>query len=134
MTVLLDSNVIIALMVPEHSHNAPARRWFESSDEPFASCPITEGSLVRDLIRRGDPTSEIPVLLARIAAHPRHTFWPDDIPYSDISFDGIIGHRQVTDAYLAALARHHGGRLASFDRGLAAFYPDVVELVPVEAS
>jgi predicted nucleic acid-binding protein len=31
----------------------------------------------------------------------------------------------VTDAYLAGLARHHGGKLASFGRGLVALHPDV---------
>ena len=36
-----------------------------------------------------------------------------------------MGHRQVTDAYLAALARHHRGKLASFDRGLVALHTDV---------
>jgi uncharacterized protein len=35
-------------------------------------------------------------------------------------------HRQVTDAYLAQLARGHGGRLASFDQGLAGLHHDVV--------
>ena len=28
----------------------------------------------------------------------------------------ILGHRQVTDVYLLALAVRHGGRLVSFDR------------------
>ena len=32
---------------------------------------------------------------------------------------------QVTDAYLAALARHHGGKLVTFDSGLAALHADV---------
>jgi predicted nucleic acid-binding protein len=41
----------------------------------------------------------------------------------------VIGHRQVTDAYLVALARHHDGRLATFDRGLAALHDDAVELL-----
>jgi predicted nucleic acid-binding protein len=35
----------------------------------------------------------------------------------------------VTDAYLAALVRHHGGRLATFDRGLAALHADVAEAI-----
>jgi predicted nucleic acid-binding protein len=35
---------------------------------------------------------------------------------------GIIGHRQVTDAYLALLARKHGGSLATMDRALAAVH------------
>jgi uncharacterized protein len=37
----------------------------------------------------------------------------------------VLGHRQVTDAYLAALARHHHGKLATFDKGLAALHSDV---------
>lgn len=42
---------------------------------------------------------------------------------------GVIGHRQVTDAYLVALARHHGGRLATLDRGLAALHGEDVFLL-----
>lgn len=38
---------------------------------------------------------------------------------------GVVGHRQGTDAYLAALARHHGGKVATFDQALAALHPDV---------
>ena len=37
----------------------------------------------------------------------------------------VMGHRQITDAYLAALARHHGGKLASFDKGLLVLHSDV---------
>ena len=64
-------------------------------------------------------------LLATLVAHPRHRFWPDSLGYDDISWRGVVGHRQLTDAYLAALARHHGGKLASFDRGLVALHADV---------
>ena len=41
-----------------------------------------------------------------------------DLPERD-HLAGVIGHRQVTDAYLVALARHHHGRLATLDKGLA---------------
>jgi hypothetical protein len=44
--------------------------------------------------------------------------------------DGIIGHRQVTDAYLPQLAPAPGARLATFDQGLAKAHPDITELVP----
>jgi hypothetical protein len=50
--------------------------------------------------------------------------------YTDVPWRGVLGHRQVTDAYLAALARRNGGRLATFDRGLAALHEDVVMLIP----
>jgi len=62
---------------------------------------------------------------SRSQAHPRHRFWPDGLSYADIGWRGVLGHRQVTDAYLAALARHHGGKLVSFDRGLVALHTDV---------
>lgn len=42
---------------------------------------------------------------------------------------GIQGHRQVTDAYLVELARHHRGVLVTFDRGLAALNGDGVERI-----
>lgn len=35
----------------------------------------------------------------------------------------------MTHAYLAALARHHRGRLATFDRGIAALYSDIAVLI-----
>jgi uncharacterized protein len=39
---------------------------------------------------------------------------------------------QVTDAYLAQLARTHNGRLATFDQGLAQLHSDVAELVATD--
>src|SRR3546814_18222979 len=56
-------------------------------------------------------------VLAGFVRHPRHRFWADAIDYSVVSWSGLLGHRQVTDAYLAALARHQQGRLATLDRG-----------------
>ena len=32
---------------------------------------------------------------------------------------GVVGHRQVTDAYLLAVAHHHGAKLATLDRDVA---------------
>jgi len=63
-------------------------------------------------------------------ANPRHEFWADDIAYTDVPTQGIVGHRQVTDAYLAQLARARGSRLATFDQALAQLHHDVAELVP----
>ncbi len=64
-------------------------------------------------------------VLKGIVGHTRHHFWGDTLSYDTIAWQGVIGHRQVTDAYLAALARHHQGRLVTFDGGLAALHPDV---------
>lgn len=48
-----------------------------------------------------------------------HRFWPDSLPYRRDQLGGVIGHRQVTDAYLVALAADHGEQLVTFNRGLA---------------
>lgn len=56
---------------------------------------------------------------------PEPRFWPDILPYHQVQWHGVMGHRQVTEAYLAALARHHQGKLASVDKGLVALHPDV---------
>jgi hypothetical protein len=65
-----------------------------------------------------------------MAADPRHEFWPDDVAYTEVPTRGIIGHRQVTDAYLAQLARGRAGRLAAFDQALSKLHADVADLVP----
>ena len=96
----------------------------------FATCPITQGSLIRLLIREGQPATAAREILNGTTADPRHEFWPDDVSYADVPAQGIIGHRQVTDAYLAQLARAHGSRLATFDQAIAKLHHDVAELVP----
>ena len=129
MTVLLDSNVLIALCFPEHVHAARAGQWLASVDDTFATCPITQGSLVRYLLRVGYDAATAKAFLGNITALPVHVFWPDSIGYQDVRMAGVVGHRQVTDAYLAQLARGNGGRLATFDEGLAAVHGDLVELI-----
>ena len=130
MTVLLDANVLIALLVDDHIHHAAAESWFVGIAGSFATCPITQGSLMRLLIREGQPAATAQAVLNGTAADPRHEFWPDDVGYADVPVQGIIGHRQVTDAYLAQLARARGSRLATFDQAMAKLHNDVVDLVP----
>lgn len=131
MTVLLDANVLVALVIADHVHHEAAEAWLAGTSDPFATCPITQGSLMRLLVREGQPAQAAQAVLAALAANSRHEFWPDDLPYQHARMAGVIGHRQVTDAYLAQLARDRGGRLATFDQGLAKLHSDVADLVPV---
>ncbi|MGH3813143.1 MAG: TA system VapC family ribonuclease toxin [Pseudonocardiaceae bacterium] len=130
MTTLLDSNVLIALAMHEHVHHDAAIDWLASDDGPVATCPITQGALLRMLLRRGVRADQALDQLGIIVAQPRHEFWPDNVPVTDVRLTGVIGHRQVTDAYLAQLARSRASRLATFDQGLAELHPDVAHLVP----
>lgn len=131
MTVLLDSNVLIALLIADHVHHDGVERWLARKDEPFATCPITEGSVIRLVLREGGSARDATGLLVALAGNFRHRFWPDDRAYAEVPLRGVIGHRQVTDAYLAHLARSNQGRLATMDAGLAEAQRDVVEFVKV---
>ena len=132
MRFLLDANVLIALADEDHTVHARATVWFQQEGRSFATCPITQGALIRHMLRvkPGATVGEARLLLVRVEALEGHEFWPDSISYAELPEAGVRGHHQVTDAYLVALARQKGGRLATLDRALAAVHPDVAVLIP----
>jgi uncharacterized protein len=119
VTALLDGNALVALAVGDHLHHDAVERWFADLNSSFATCPITEGTLVRLLVRYGSTAQAAGEILRGLHGDERHEFWADEVPYTVVPTKGIIGHRQVTDAYLAQLTRHRQGRLCTFDGGLA---------------
>lgn len=134
MTIyLLDVNVLIALIDPAHIQHEQAHDWFARvGKRGFATCPLTENGLLRIVGHPkypnspGPPNTIVASLLA-VRALPGHHFWPDSISIADHDwFDASLlsSHSRVTDTYLLALAKAHGGRLASMDKKLA------VEAVP----
>ncbi len=129
MTALLDANLLIALTVQDHVHHDVAEDWFDGYAGRFATCPSTQGSLIRLLIREGQTAGRAIGVAQQITEHALHDFWPDSLSYDQVRMDAVIGHRQVTDAYLAQLARSRDGRLVTLDRGMAAAHPDVVDLI-----
>lgn len=126
---LADGNVLIALTVEDHVHHRHAREWFHSHTDELATCPLTQGTLVRFLVREGVGVTGALAALQQIQALPQHVFWQDAIGYDAAVLAGVIGHRQVTDAYLASLAQHFGGHLVTLDRGLAVLHPHTTELL-----
>lgn len=127
-TYLLDANVLIALVVDDHEHHARAVDFTKSVGR-VALCPIVEGALARFLVGAGSSALTAGEVLGALYATGRCEFWPDSISYRDVDLEHVLGHRQVTDAYLASLAASRGGLLATFDKALAAALPDVVELL-----
>ena len=69
-------------------------------------------------------------VLEAIHALPDHIFWDDGFSYSEVAFANISGSKQVTDSWLAELARRHSAQLATLDIALAALHSDVAFLVP----
>lgn len=124
---LLDVNVLIALVDPAHVQHDQAHDWFSRvGHEGFATCPITENGLLRIVGHPkypNSPGSPSVVLqsLTAIRGLPGHAFWHDDVSLADagrVHAARLSSHSQVTGSYLLALARAHGGRLASLDRRL----------------
>jgi hypothetical protein len=132
-THLLDVNLLIALAWPQHVHHAQAHDWFGTvGHTSWATCPLTQLAFVRlssnpRIIAEAVSPREALETLKRIVAVSGHRFWHDEISPMDaavFSSLALVGHRQITDAYLLALSQHHDGKLATFDAGIA-------ELIPV---
>lgn len=127
MRALFDVNVLIALLDQAHPHHEATSLWLKlNARHGWASCPITQNGCIRIMCQPAYPGSRPPALvierLREALAHSAHAFWPDDASLIDAqAVDGtrVHGARQVTDSYLLALAFKHGGRLVTFDSGIA---------------
>ena len=126
---LLDTNVLIALFWPSHAQHDRAMKWFaRHRAKGWATCPLTEAGFVRIVSNAAfsrdavTPREAAGVLAANTAAKD-HAFWPDELSFAEaIAFAGarLVGHQQVTDAYLLGLALRRGGMLATLDERIAA--------------
>lgn len=127
MRALIDVNVLIALLDQAHPHNVSALSWLrENVTQGWASCPITQNGCVRIMSQSAYPGARpVAQIMERLRAaldHSAHEFWPDDVSITDLRVvDGTRVHsaRQITDTYLLALAVKQGGRLVTFDSGIA---------------
>jgi hypothetical protein len=126
---LIDINVLIALIDPAHIQHDRAHEWFAASGKKaWATCPLTENGVLRIVGHARYPNSPatpavVAELLTALCRLPGHDFWPDDITLLDpgrVDGSRLLDSAQVTDSYLLALARAHGGQLATFDHRLVA--------------
>jgi len=128
---LLDVNVLIALAWPSHIHHEKAHTWMSKNlSKGWATCPITQCGFVRissnpKIIPEAVSPIEAVALLEQFTEQPGHVFWPNILPlqHEAIPLDLVAGYKQVTDAYLLGLAVHHGGKLITFDAGVASLLP-----------
>jgi toxin-antitoxin system PIN domain toxin len=126
-TYLLDVNVLIAMTWPSHEAHGKVQHWLSGrGGEKWASCPFTQTAFVRILANpsfspNALTTANALTLLQSNLGHPAHQFWPDDIGLMDaiaLVQAKIVGHQQVTDAYLLGLAIYKKGKLATLDHKL----------------
>lgn len=122
---LLDVNVLVALVDPDHVHHDLAHDWFaDEGARGWATCPLTENGFIRVISNPaygldGFRPDAVARILATFIDSPHHACWADDISLANTAlFDLSLaaGHRQLTDIYLLGLAVRQNGRLATFDK------------------
>lgn len=133
-TYLLDTNLLLALAWPNHVHHAPAHAWMlKVIDRRWATCPLTEAGFLRlscnpKVVGVTVYPSQALEILERNTRLAQHEFWPDGLSVVEalVPFSGrVVGHQQVTDAYLLGLAiRQKEGVLATFDQRMTALLPE----------
>jgi toxin-antitoxin system PIN domain toxin len=127
---LPDVNVLLALAWPNHQFHAPARAWFRAlGRRRWATCAITQLGFIRLSSNPAfTPDAKSPAecrqLLRQMLRKGKH-YYLDKLPSvadraGDSLYSRMLGHQQVTDAYLVYLCRKSGFRLATFDQRLAA--------------
>ena len=121
---LFDANAFIALIDENHIHHEPITEWFNVPGRQWALCPFAEAGFLRHSTRPGtgnmlmkDATS----LLDGMAQHPGYHYQPITADWHTLVgpfFKRLLGHNQITDAYLLGVAVHEGLVLVTFDRAM----------------
>ncbi len=124
---LLDVSALIALGWNAHKNHETMVSWFKGhSKQGWGTCAFTEAGFVRVLSQPalGAAQSSVVELAAALAhnlAHPAHRRLTLDFDFADVMScctGGVVGHRQITDAYLLTAAMRAGMKLLTFDSGL----------------
>lgn len=125
MRHLLDINVLIALLDPDHAFHQRAHAWWGDSVPQWASCPLTENGLLRIMASSAYSKTtcfnvhEISSRLSIFVEHTDHAFWPDLLSIRDplrFNHPSILSSKHLTDLYLLALAVENHGCLTTFDQ------------------
>ena len=124
---LLDANVLIALIDPEHQHHDAAHGWLaESAAFGFAVCPLVENACLRIMCQpsypKNLPFDMVRARLRSLRAHDACHFWADAVSLTEptcLVAGVLLAPAAVTDTYLLALAVENEGRLVTFDRRIA---------------
>jgi uncharacterized protein len=128
MRLLLDVNVLVALLDEGHVHHSIVQALVDKPKLKIATCALTENGVLRIMnlpaYSSYGPVGFKPICkqLQQLCKDLDHEYWPCDISLRDeavVQWDRIMGHNQITDVYLLALAVKHKGALATLDHRVA---------------
>jgi toxin-antitoxin system PIN domain toxin len=124
---LLDVNALIALVWEDHQFHDTMATWFvRHAKRGWATCAITQSGFIRvmnqsALVKPGRTVAELAEALKQNVAHPAHHLLALDFDFAEVLTrcnGGVVGHRQVTDAYLLTAAIRADMKLLTFDSGV----------------
>ena len=125
---LLDANVLIALCWSNHVHHHAALAWFKShAAQGWATCAFTQSAFVRVILQpafsgAAMQAGEVIELLTLNTAHAKHHYFNVDFDMQAVRSactGGLLGHRQITDAWLLTTAIKNQAKLVTFDDAIA---------------
>ena len=139
--LLLDVNALLALAWPNHQFHTTILARLEQQPVPrWATCAVTQLGFVRlssnpKIVEVRKTPAEVVGLLADLTRDEQHVYLETlpPLPHTAGVFRQLLGHQQVTDAYLLGVAEAHDATLLTFDRrvvprGKAHAHVEVLEL------
>ena len=122
--LLLDTNALLALAWPNHqSHRDVVARLEREPDSVWSTCALTQLGFVRlssnpVVVGVRKTPAESLAMLEALVRDGQHRFLEPlpSLPSVRAHFQRLLGHNQVTDAYLLAIAATSGAVLVTLDR------------------
>ncbi|HEY7214702.1 MAG TPA: TA system VapC family ribonuclease toxin [Thermoanaerobaculia bacterium] len=124
---MLDVNALLALAWPNHQFHAAVLARLDRQPAPqWATCALTQLGFVRlssnpNIVEVRKTPAEAVALLADLIGDRQHVYLEalPALPQTAGVFRHLLGHQQVTDAYLLGVAEASGATLLTLDRRLA---------------
>jgi uncharacterized protein len=137
--LLLDVNALLALGWSNHPFHAAVRDRLQRAPCPWATCAMVQLGFLRLSM---NPAAMAPnsaatgvqahALLARLVADSEHVYVDfAPAPAQATSFAAALGHNQINDLHLIAIANANNCLLLSADKGLIQHHPAIVELLRI---
>jgi toxin-antitoxin system PIN domain toxin len=122
--LLLDVNALLALAWPNHQfHTAILKRLERPPVSRWATCALTQLGFVRlssnpKIMEVHKTPAEAVDLLVDLTRNQQHVYLGSLPAVSQVAplFRPLLGHQQVTDAYLLGVAETYGATLLTLDR------------------
>jgi toxin-antitoxin system PIN domain toxin len=126
--LLLDLNALVALAWPNHPFHRSVRKRLDRHPTPkWATCLLTQLGFVRlssnpSIVNLRQTPGQALSLLSRLIGDEHHIYFEilPRLSNMEISFRRLLGHQQVTDEYLVAVAEANDATLLTLDQRLVA--------------